>query len=117
MTATLLRLAVRNLGRHRRRTAITAAALAAGIALFVFMDSMLRGMDADSQRNLVWYETGSGRVVSSAQHADLEPPELKHEMVGYRPLLAALIERGVAAAPGSASPASSSSARARCRCA
>ena len=99
MTATLLRLALRNLGRHRRRTAITAAALAAGIALFVFMDSMMRGMDSESQRNLVWYETGSGRVVSSAQHADLERPELKHEMVEYRPLLAALIERGVAAAP------------------
>ncbi|MDE0220130.1 MAG: FtsX-like permease family protein [Spirochaetaceae bacterium] len=99
MIATLVRLALRNLGRHRRRTAITAAALAAGIALFIFMDSMMRGMDSESQRNLVWYETGSGRFVSDAQHADLERPELKHEMVEYRPLLAALIERGVAAAP------------------
>ena len=99
MTATLFRLALRNLGRHRRRTAITAAALAAGIALFIFMDSMLRGMDSESQRNLVWYETGAGRIVSTAQHVELERPALKHEIVEYRPLLAALAERGVAAAP------------------
>jgi ABC-type lipoprotein release transport system permease subunit len=99
MTATLFRLALRNLGRHRRRTAITAAALAAGIALFIFMDSMLRGMDAESQRNLVWYETGAGRIVSTAQQVELERPALKHEIVEYRPLLAALAERGVAAAP------------------
>ena len=99
MTAPLLRLALRNLGRHRRRTAITAAALAAGVALFIFMDSMLRGMDSESQRNLVWYETGAGRIVSRAQHAELERPALKHEIVEYRPLLDALAARGVAAAP------------------
>ena len=99
MIAPLLRLALRNLGRHRRRTAITAAALAAGVALFIFMDSMLRGMDSESQRNLVWYETGAGRIVSSAQHTELERPALKHEIVEYRPLLDALAARGVAAAP------------------
>ena len=99
MIAPLMRLALRNLGRHRRRTAITAAALAAGVALFIFMDSMLRGMDSESQRNLVWYETGAGRIVSRAQHAELERPALKHEIVEYRPLLEALAARGVAAAP------------------
>jgi ABC-type lipoprotein release transport system permease subunit len=99
MTATLLRLALRNLGRHRRRTVITAAALAAGVALFIFMDSMLRGIDTDSQRNLVWYETGSGRIVSAAQHAELERVALQHELVDYQPVLAALAARGVAAAP------------------
>jgi ABC-type lipoprotein release transport system permease subunit len=99
MTATLFRLALRNLGRHRRRTAITAAALAAGIALFIFMDSMLRGMDAESQRNLVWYETGTGRIVSAAQYRDLRRVELQHEIVDYRPLSAWLSERGVASTP------------------
>ena len=99
MTVTLLRLALRNLGRHRRRTVITAAALAAGVALFIFMDSMLHGIDTESQRNLVWYETGSGRIVSAAQHAELERVALQHELVDYQPVLAALAARGVAAAP------------------
>ena len=63
----LLLLAWKNLSRHRRRTVITAGALAVSVAMFIFMDSMLRGIDTESQRNLVWYETGSGRVVSAAQ--------------------------------------------------
>ena len=99
MIAPLLRLALRNLGRHRRRTAITAAALAAGVALFIFMDSMLRGMDSESQRNLVWYETGAGRIVGRAQHAELERPALQHEIVEYRPLLAGLDRPGPASVP------------------
>lgn len=50
----LLLLAWRNLARHRRRTVITMLALAFSIAVLIFMDSMLRGIDQESQRNLVW---------------------------------------------------------------
>ena len=95
----LLRLAWKNLGRHRRRTAITAAALAVSVATFIFMDSMLRGIDQESQRNLVRYETGAGRVVSAAQYRDLRRIELQHEIVDYRALRAWLSARGVANAP------------------
>ena len=95
----LLLLAWKNLGRHRRRTAITAGALAMSVAMFIFMDSMLRGVDQESQRNLVWYETGTGRIVSSAQYHDLRRIELQHEIVDYRPLSAWLHERGVANTP------------------
>jgi len=95
----LLLLAWKNLSRHRRRTVITASALAFSIAMFIFMDSMLRGIDLESQRNLVWYETGSGRIVSDAQFRDLRRVELQHEMVDYRPLGAWLSERGVANTP------------------
>lgn len=95
----LLLLAWKNLGRHRRRTVITAAALAASVALFIFMDALLRGIDQESQRNLVRYETGTGRVVSSAQYRDLRRVELQHEIVDYRALSAWLSERGVANTP------------------
>ena len=95
----LLLLAWRNLGRHRRRTVITMLALAFSIAVLIFMDSMLRGIDEESQRNLVWYETGSGRVVTRAQHGDLDRVALKHELVDYRRLAAALAELGIANTP------------------
>jgi ABC-type lipoprotein release transport system permease subunit len=95
----LLRLAWRNLSRHRRRTAITMVALAFGVAVLIFMDSMLSGIDQESQRNLVWYETGSGTIVTRAQFEDLDKVELKHELVDYRPLAEALSERGIAATP------------------
>ena len=95
----LLLLAWKNLSRHLRRTVITAGALAVSVAMFIFMDSLLRGIDTESQRNLVWYETGSGRIVSAAQYRDLRKVELQHEIVDYRPLGAWLSERGVANAP------------------
>ena len=95
----LLRLAWRNLSRHRRRTLITTVALAFGVAALIFMDSMLSGIDQESQRNLVWYETGSGRVVTRAQLEDLDLVALKHELVDYLPLAEVLSARGVANTP------------------
>ena len=95
----LLRLAWRNLSRHRRRTAITTVALAFGVAVLIFMDSMLGGIDQESQRNLVWYETGSGRIVTRAQFEDLDQVALKHELVDYRPLTQALSAQGIANTP------------------
>jgi putative ABC transport system permease protein len=95
----LLLLASRNLARHRRRTVITMLALAFSIAVLIFMDSMLRGIDEESQRNLVWYETGSGKVVTRAQHDDLDQVALKHELVHYRQLASALADLGIANTP------------------
>jgi len=95
----LLLLAWRNLARHRRRTVITMLALAFSIAVLIFMDSMLRGIDQESQRNLVWYETGSGRVVTREQHDDLDRVALKYELIDYARLGAALTELGIANTP------------------
>ena len=95
----LLVLAWRNLARHRRRTVITMLALAFSIAVLIFMDSMLRGIDEESQRNLVWYETGSGKVVTHAQHDDPGQVALKHELVDYRRLASALANLGIANTP------------------
>lgn len=59
-----LKLAVRNLRRHGRRTLITASAIAVGITAFLFIQSMLEGADRASERNLIWYETSSIRIYS-----------------------------------------------------
>ena len=44
----LVRLAAKNLWRHGRRTLITAAAIAVGLATYVLLDSMLVGADEES---------------------------------------------------------------------
>ncbi len=62
----LLRFAIQNLKRHGRRTLITAAAIAIGIASFILVDSMLLGAEAESERNLIRYETASLRIHTSA---------------------------------------------------
>lgn len=62
----LFQFAMKNLRRHRRRTLITAAAIAIGIASFILIDSMLLGAEAESERNLIRYETASIRIHSSS---------------------------------------------------
>lgn len=59
----LFKFAFKNLMRYRRRTLITAGALAYGIAMYLLIDSMLLGVELDSERNLIWYETASARVM------------------------------------------------------
>ncbi|MDD4450159.1 MAG: hypothetical protein PHS76_05600 [Sphaerochaeta sp.] len=41
----ILQLAAKNLMRYKRRTAITAVAIAFGLMMYVFVDSLLLGAD------------------------------------------------------------------------
>ncbi len=62
----LISLAFKNLTRYKRRTIITAAAIAVGLMMYIFVDSMLMGAEYESVRNLKWYETGSARIMNDA---------------------------------------------------
>lgn len=66
----LLQLAAKNLMRYKRRTAITAVAIAFGLMMYVFVDSLLLGAELESMRNLRWYETASLRVYDTAYWED-----------------------------------------------
>lgn len=59
-------LATRNLLRHTRRTLITAGAVAVGLGLYILIDSMLLGIEVESERNLIWFETGTAQVLNEA---------------------------------------------------
>jgi ABC-type lipoprotein release transport system permease subunit len=58
----LISLAFKNLTRYKRRTLITAGAIAVGLMFYIFIDSMLQGAEYESVRNLKWYETSSARI-------------------------------------------------------
>lgn len=92
-------LAWKNLARYRRRTVITATALAVGLALYIFVDSMLLGLDQESQRNLEWYETGSAQIMDRDYFAQRDLLPLKHAIEEPERLLGELDRRGVPAAP------------------
>ena len=55
-------LAMKNLARYKRRTIITATAIALGLMMYVIVDSLLLGIEVESERNLLWYETSSVRI-------------------------------------------------------
>jgi ABC-type lipoprotein release transport system permease subunit len=57
-----LRLAWRNVFRHRRRTVITFAAISAGIGYMILMDSFMGGFELYSMRNFVDQEAGHLKV-------------------------------------------------------
>ena len=90
----LLGFATRNLGRHLRRTVITASAIAVGLAVFLLVDSMLQGADGESERNLVWYEFGGARVASPEAAAEFEKLSLKHPLTNPVAVVAAVEAQG-----------------------
>ena len=49
---TILSLAWKNLLRYRRRTLITAAAIAVGLAMYILVDTWIQGMTLQSEQNL-----------------------------------------------------------------
>jgi putative ABC transport system permease protein len=59
----LISLAWKNLSRYRRRTIITAVAIAVGIALFIWIDALLLGAEMETVRNLIYFETGPARIM------------------------------------------------------
>lgn len=94
-----LRFANRNLRRHTRRTIITAAAVAVGLMLFILVDSLLLGIEQDSDRNVIWYETGSAQVVQEDYPPERDMRPLKYALDDPGIILSRLEEAGLPATP------------------
>lgn len=69
-----LKFTAKNLFRRKRRTILTALAIAVGIMYFIIFDSMLSGADRDAINNLINFETGHLEIssVSSDMHPKLD---------------------------------------------
>jgi putative ABC transport system permease protein len=73
----LFQIALRNVARHHRRTAITAIVLMVGIGVFIMFQSLLAGMDRVTIDTAIDYDNGSIRVRSKdyEAHATSQPLE------------------------------------------
>ncbi|MFP4432223.1 MAG: ABC transporter permease [Spirochaetaceae bacterium] len=92
-------LAWKNMLRYGRRTAITAAAIAVGLVAYIAMDSLLVGMDLESERNLIWYETGTAKVLHEGYWEEHEELPLDLAIAEPERLVEDLEEAGVPATP------------------
>ena len=92
-------LAWKNLSRYRKRTVITAMALAFGLSTYIFLDGWLKGAETESERNLVSYETGAARIVTEAYWQDRHRLPLASSIPDPAAILSILAERGVTATP------------------
>ncbi|MBN1413099.1 MAG: ABC transporter permease [Spirochaetales bacterium] len=59
----IISLAFKNLFRYTRRTIITSIAIAVGIAFFIWIDGWMKGIEKESERNTIQYETGSAQIM------------------------------------------------------
>jgi putative ABC transport system permease protein len=86
-----LNLAFKNLWRHKRRTVLTALAIAVGVFYYIFLDSMLAGMYRDGVNNIINFQTGHIQVVSSSrQKSDDDAGNLKNLLPGGKALVTKL---------------------------
>jgi ABC-type lipoprotein release transport system permease subunit len=59
-------LALRNLARHKVKTALTIAAVSVSVGLYIAMDGWLAGMNIDSLRNIANFEIGAAKLQTKA---------------------------------------------------
>ena len=95
----LVSLALKNLTRHKRRTIITATALAMGLLMFILFDSLLTGMENDGVRTMIWYDTAGLQVQNTAYWDDKSLMPLDAYIANPEAVLARLNEKGYVATP------------------
>jgi ABC-type lipoprotein release transport system permease subunit len=61
-----LSIAARNVGRHKKRTFLTVITMAVGIGFFIWVDSIMAGLDSSAVQSMADYSESSLRVESAA---------------------------------------------------
>jgi ABC-type lipoprotein release transport system permease subunit len=93
------RISFRNLSRHRVKTIITATAVAISVALYIFVDGLLTGMNIDSMRNIVSFETGAAKIQTHLYFDKKDDRPMYENFGGWEPYAAVLSDRGYDTAP------------------
>ncbi|GHV60985.1 hypothetical protein AGMMS49587_03930 [Spirochaetia bacterium] len=95
----IILIAFRNLARHKVKTAITVIAVTVSVALYIFMDGWLVGMNLESQRNIVNYETGAAKLQSRLYFEKKDELPMYESFAGWQNYAAALDQAGYDSAP------------------
>ncbi|MCX7788593.1 MAG: FtsX-like permease family protein [Spirochaetes bacterium] len=95
----ILIVAFRNLSRHRVKTVTTTLGVAVSVALYIFMDAWLLGMNLDSKRNIVSYEIGAAKIQTQAYFEKKDDLPMYESFTDWKPLVEVLEKAGYAAAP------------------
>ncbi len=96
---TLWKIALRNTIRHARRTIITAVVMMGGIAVFIFYDSLLAGMDRMAVDTMENYTLSSLKIRTPAYVRDIQGAPLDKGLAHPEETLSAVTALGLQAAP------------------
>ena len=79
----LLKIAMRSIRRHKRRTVFSAITIAVGMLFFIAMDSIMAGMDRGAIDNMVALKTGALRLQTPEFAAEQDALPLRAGIRGY----------------------------------
>lgn len=74
----LIRLALKNLSRHKKRTILTAGVIAVAILFYIFLDSLLMGMMDKSFASIINFESGHLQIVDEKYWEEKEELPLEN---------------------------------------
>jgi ABC-type lipoprotein release transport system permease subunit len=103
--AGLTRMAFRNLSRHRVKTILTVSAVTVSVALYIFVDGWLTGMNLDSIRNIVNYETGAAKLQTREYFENKDDLPMYENFDSWQVYAGALEKAGYDSAPRFVFPA------------
>jgi ABC-type lipoprotein release transport system permease subunit len=95
----LLRIACRNLARHRVKTVLTCSAIMVSVTMYILVDGWLSGMNIESERNIVSYEMGAAKLQTRSYVDKLDEKPMYENFDDWEPYAAALDAAGYDSAP------------------
>lgn len=98
-------MAFRNLSRHRVKTILTVSAVTVSVALYIFADGWLTGMNLDSVRNIVNYEIGAAKLQETEYFENKDDLPMYESFDSWRVYADALEKAGYDSAPRFVFPA------------
>jgi ABC-type lipoprotein release transport system permease subunit len=97
--AVILRIAWRNLARHKVKSVLSILAVTVSVAVYIFVDGWVVGMTVDSKRNIVSYETGAAKLQTKLYFEKLSDRPMYENFDNWELYAAALNKAGYDAAP------------------
>jgi putative ABC transport system permease protein len=79
----LLKISIRNTLRHSRRTLSSALTIAVGLAMFIFMNSLYKGMDHAAINNMINLTTSSVKIHTQSYTKEKKSLPLDHGIDSY----------------------------------
>ncbi|MCL2127069.1 MAG: FtsX-like permease family protein [Treponema sp.] len=95
----LKKIAMRNLARHKVKTALTSAAIMVSVAVYIFLNSWLGGMAIESRRNIVNYEMSAAKLQTKLYFEKKDEMPSYENFTGWENYREALENEGYASAP------------------
>lgn len=79
----IVKIALRNIWRHKRRALLTGSVITFGLWMYIFMDSLMAGIDRGSLDNMIHLSTSAVQMYTHAYDAEKDAYPLKYGIENF----------------------------------